>query len=437
MAIEPSSTPPVTTGSTAAYRTIQQPTSAPDVRGPHAGMSRRMVLLFAVACGLSVANLYYAQPILDTIARSFGASPSTAGLVVTLSQVGYALGLALLVPLGDLLNRRRLIPVVLLVTAVGGGAAAIAPSIGLLVAVAMVIGAGSTVAQMLVPMAASLADEEHRGQVVGMVMSGLLLGILLARTVSGVVAGVAGWRAVYVLAAGIAVALAVVLSRVLPRESERPRIGYATLLRTTVALFASQPVLRRRALFGALGFAAFSVFWTTMAFVLSRAPYHYGDVTIGLFGLVGAAGALCATFAGRWADRGLTTRTTAIFALLVATSFVALWFGGRDLIMMIIGILVLDVGVQGLQVTNQSVIYRLAPEARSRINSAYMVCYFIGGALGSALGSATYGRWHWAGVCVLGAGIGGFALLLAGLDAVRGGGRRSGAGRSDVDPTSW
>src|SRR5664279_1993108 len=166
---------------------------------PSTGMSRGLVLLFAVACGLSVANLYYAQPILDTMARSFGASPSTAGLVVTLSQVGYALGLALLVPLGDLLTRRRLLPIVLLVTAVGAAVAAAAPSIGVLVAVALVVGAGSTVAQMLVPMAASLADEEHRGQVVGMVMSGLLLGILLARTVSGIVAQVAGWRSVYIL----------------------------------------------------------------------------------------------------------------------------------------------------------------------------------------------------------------------------------------------
>ena len=395
---------------------------------PSTGMSRGLVLLFAVACGLSVANLYYAQPILDTIARSFGASPSTAGLVVTLSQVGYALGLALLVPLGDLLTRRRLLPIVLLVTAVGAAVAAAAPSIGVLVAVALVVGAGSTVAQMLVPMAASLADEEHRGQVVGMVMSGLLFGILLARTVSGIVAQVAGWRSVYILAAGIAVALALLLSRVLPGETERPRIGYGELLRTTVALFTSERLLRRRALFGALGFAAFSVFWTTMAFVLSQAPYHYGDLTIGLFGLVGAAGALCATFAGRWADRGLTARTTVVFALLVGASFVPLWFGGHDLAMMIVGILVLDVGVQGLQVTNQSVIYRLAPEARSRINSAYMVCYFVGGALGSALGSAAYDRWRWAGVSVLGAAIGAVALTLALVDARR---------RTAPDPMPW
>jgi predicted MFS family arabinose efflux permease len=216
------------------------------------------------------------------------------------------------------------------------------------------------------------------------------------------------------------VVLAVVLARVLPAEGARPTIRYATLLRSTVSLFLAERILRRRILFGALGMAAFSVFWTTMAFVLSGAPYHYGDAAIGLFGLVGAAGALCATLAGRWADRDLTRRTTTVFAVLVALSFLPLWLGGHDLAMMIVGVLVLDVGVQGLQVTNQSIIYRLAPEARSRINSAYMVCYFIGGALGSAAGSWCYANHRWAGVCVLGAALGAVAVVLALVDLVRG-----------------
>jgi len=383
-------------------------------------MSGELVLLFAVACGLTVANLYYAQPILDNIARTFGAGTATAGLVVTLSQIGYAVGLALLVPLGDILNRRRLLPLVLVATAVGLTASALSPTIGVLIAVALLVGAGSTVAQMLVPMAASLATESTRGRVVGRVMSGLLLGILLARTVSGLIAGVASWRVVYGAAAVVMVALALVLARVLPVEGERPAIGYGTLLRSTLALFLAERLLRRRILFGALGMAAFSVFWTTMAFVLSAAPYHYGDAAIGLFGLVGAAGALCATLAGRWADRDLTRRTTTVFAVLVAASFVPLWWGGHDLTMMIVGILVLDVGVQGLQVTNQSIIYRLAPDARSRINSAYMVCYFIGGAIGSAGGSWCYANHGWAGVCVFGGALGLVAVVLALHDVVRG-----------------
>lgn len=384
----------------------------------HPGMPRGLVVVFAVACGLAVANLYYAQPVLYDITRSFGTNEAEAGLVVTLSQIGYALGLALLVPLGDILTRRRFLPAVLSATAVGLVVSAAAPSIGVLVAVALVVGVGSTVAQMLVPMAASLADDARRGRVVGQVMSGLLLGILLARTVSGFVAGVTSWRVVYVLAAGVTVLMALVLRRVLPAESERPSIRYGALLRSTVALFRAEPLLRRRILFGALGMAAFSAFWTTMAFVLSGAPYHYGTASIGLFGLVGAAGALCANFAGRWADRGLTRTTTVVFAVLMAASFLPLWLGGHDLAMMIVGVLVLDVGVQGLQVTNQSMIYRLAPEARSRINSAYMVCYFTGGAIGSASASWLYGSHRWAGVCLLGAGIGVAAVALALADAL-------------------
>lgn len=387
--------------------------------GSHVRLSRGLVLLFAVACGSSVANLYYTQPVLDTIAKAFGASAGTAGLVVTFSQIGYAAGLALLVPLGDLLSRRRLVPFVLVITAGALVASAVAPDIGVLIAVALAVGAGSVVAQVLIPMAASLADDEHRGQVVGTVMSGLLLGILLARTVSGVVAGLSGWRTVYVMAAGLTVVMAVVLGRLLPSEDERPSIGYGRLLGDTVMLLFRESLLQRRALFGALGFAAFSVFWTTMAFLLAGAPYHYGDLTIGLFGLVGAGGALCANFAGRWADRGLTKATTLAFAACVGISFVPLWYGRHNLIMLIVGILVLDVGVQGLQVTNQSMIYRLAPEARSRITSAYMVCYFAGGAIGSALGGSLYGSDRWAGVCLLGASIGFSAMVAAVIDAVR------------------
>jgi predicted MFS family arabinose efflux permease len=382
-------------------------------------LSQGMIVLFAVSCGVSVANLYYAQPVLAQIAKSFGTSSGTAGLVVTFAQIGYAAGLAFLVPLGDLVARRVLVPIVLLVTATGLVASAAAPHIGVLISVGLIVGAGSVAAQLLVPMAAHLADDEDRGHVVGMVMSGLLVGILLARTVSGVVAQASSWRVVYVMAAGMTALLAVVLSRYLPAEGDRPRIRYRSLLASAVKLLATESLLQRRALFGALGFAGFSVFWTTMAFLLSGAPYHYDDLVIGLFGLVGASGALCANFAGRWADRGWTRATTVIFAGLLAVSFLPLWIGRHDLAMLIVGILLLDVGVQGLQVTNQSMIYRLAPEARSRVNSAYMVCYFAGGAVGSAVGASVYGSHRWAGVCVLGAAIGAAATAGAVIDAIR------------------
>jgi predicted MFS family arabinose efflux permease len=376
-----------------------------------------LIAVFAAACGVSAANLYYAQPILNTVARSLGASAGTAGLIVTFAQIGYAAGLALLVPLGDLLTRRRLIPVLLTITAGGLVVSAFSPMIGVLIAAALVVGAGSVAAQLLVPMAASLADDEHRGRIVGTVMSGLLLGILLARTVSGLVAGLAGWRVVYLVAAVLTLMTAATLWFVLPPEGARPRIRYGRLLATTARLLGQESLLRRRAAFGALGFAAFSVLWTTLAFLLAGPPYHYGDAVIGLFGLVGAAGALCANFAGRWADREFGKATTLVFTASIGLSFLPLWYGRHNLALLIVGILVLDVGVQGLQVTNQSLIYRLAPQARSRINSAYMVCYFVGGAIGSALASWVYASSHWSGVCLLGAVIGAVAVLGAVADA--------------------
>jgi predicted MFS family arabinose efflux permease len=375
-------------------------------------------LLFAVACGLSAANLYYAQTVLGSIAKSFHSGSATVGLTVTLAQVGYALGLALLVPVGDIIARRKLVPAVLLLCAVGLVASAVAPNVGVLVAVATIVGLGSVAAQLLVPMAASLSSDHERGRVVGTVMSGLLLGILLARTVSGIIAQFSSWRVVYVVAAVMIAGLSLLLWRQLPDEHERPRVRYGTLLRTTVTFFMTEPFLRRRSLFGALGFAVFSIFWTTMAFLLSGAPYHYNDLTIGLFGLVGAAGALCANFAGRWADRRWTKPTTLVFSALLPLSFLPIWLGRSDLAMLILGIVVMDIGVQGLQVTNQSLIYRLAPHARSRINSAYMVCYFAGGAVGSYLGSLVYEHDKWAGVSVAGAAIGALATLLAIADSL-------------------
>ena len=269
------------------------------------------------------------------------------------------------------------------------------------------------------PFAASLSTDERRGQVVGTVMSGLLLGILLARTLSGLVAGGGNWRAIYWVAAVIAAVLAVVLARTLPQTHPHTTLSYGGLLRSTLQLLTTSSLLRRRTLFGALGMAAFSAFWTTIAFLLAGAPYHYSDTVIGLFGLVGAAGALCATFAGRFVDRGHQVASTGVFALLIAASFATLWFGRSSEAWLIVGIVVLDIGVQGLQVTNQSLIYTIAPHARSRITSAYMVLYFTGGALGSALAAHLYAGHGWAGVCWLGAGIGLAAMLVWVYDVLR------------------
>jgi predicted MFS family arabinose efflux permease len=375
-------------------------------------LSNALTLLLATACGVSVANLYYAQPLLHAIAGTFHSGPSVTALIVTGSQVGYALGLGLLLPIGDKMPRRRLVPAVLAITALGLVLAAISPNIWTLIAVLVLVGLGSVAAQMLIPLAAELAGEANRGAVVGKVMTGLLIGILLARTLAGVVADVAGWRTVYLFAAALVVVLALVLSRRLPHEVRRATHSYPDLLRSVVALFRGEPVLRRRALYAALAFAAFSVFWTTVAFVLAGPPYHYSESVIGLFGLVGAAGAICANVAGRLADRGYASQLTTSFAALIVLSFGVLFEGRHALWAMILGIVLLDVGTQGMAVTNQSIIYRLTRDAGSRVNSAYMVVNFSGGAIGSAVAGSVYATAKWAGVCALGGGIGALMLLV-------------------------
>lgn len=377
------------------------------------GLSRRLMLVFAIACGLVAANLYYAQPMLETIARQFHATSAAVGQIVTLTQLGFAAGLLLLVPLGDLLDRRRLIGLTLGVSALALIAMALAPTLGVLLAAGLVVGLTSVVAQILVPFAATLADNRSRGRVVGFVMSGLLLGILLSRTIAGLISQVAGWRAVYGIAALLISALIVVLWRELP-DAARPAqgIGYGRLLRSVFAIAREEPLLRRRAAYGALAFAAFSVLWTSIAFLLARPPYSLNQAIIGLFGLVGVAGALAASAAGRWADRGLARMATGgfILAALVAWGLIAL--GGGSLIALIAGILLLDLGAQGIHITNQSEIYRLRPDARSRLTSAYMTTYFVGGALGSATSAAIYAAAGWLGVAALGAGYMALALLL-------------------------
>lgn len=388
---------------------------------PDARIARRLVFILAAACGLAAANLYYVQPLLALIARTFHAGTGAAGLVAILTQVGYAGGLAFLVPLGDVLERRRLVVVVLALVAAALVAAALAPSILALAAIGLAIGGASVVVQVLIPFAVDLADEAERGRVVGTVMSGLLIGILLARTVSGAVAGATSWRVMYALAAVLMVGLAAVLRRALPRSSPTAALPYPALLRSVLTLLREEAVLRRRALYGALGFAAFSAFWTTAAFVLAGPPYRYGATVIGLFGLLGAAGALVASLAGRLADRGYAHGATGGFAAAILVSFGLLVFGGHALVPFIAGVMVLDLGVQGLQITNQSEIYRLGGGARSRITTAYMTNYFVGGTAGSAGAVALYGVTGWGGVCLLGTACAAAILSLWALAGDRGG----------------
>jgi predicted MFS family arabinose efflux permease len=362
-----------------------------------------MVLLLAVACGAAVANNYYAQPLLHTIATAFGVSEATAGLLVTAGQAGYAVGLALLVPLGDLLERRRLIARLLVLTAVAQALAAAAPTFAVLASALALVGVTSVVAQIIVPMAASLATDSERGQVVGKVMSGLIIGILLARTVSGLIASVAGWRPVYVMAAAAMLLLAAVLYRALPEVEPSARISYRALLRSVLDLVREEPVLRQRMVLGAASLGCFSILWTPIAFLLSGPPYNYGTALIGLFGLAGLAGAAAAPAAGRLADRGRGHHATLGAIVILLGSWSLLDLGAHSLAALIAGIIALDLGVQALHISNQSAIYALRPQARSRLNTAYMVAYFLGGAVLSAVASLVYSTAGWNGICALGA----------------------------------
>jgi predicted MFS family arabinose efflux permease len=362
-----------------------------------------LVAVLAVATGMAVANLYYVQPLLSLVARALRVGDGTAGLLVTCAQVGYVAGLALLVPLGDLVERRRLICTVLLGTAAASAACAATPSFAVLAAALVGVGAMSVVAQVIVPLASSLAAPHERGKVVGTVMSGLLVGILASRTLSGLVAQLGGWRLVFALAAGAMLALSVVLRRALPSLPPSQPVRYRAALRSVLALVAEEPVLRQRMALGALGFAGFSVLWTSLTFLLSGPPYGYGEAVIGLFGLAGAAGAFVAPVAGRFADRGHGRLALSLFLAAVLASWGLLELGRSSLAALIAGIIVLDFGAQGAQISNQAAIYRLRPEARSRLTTAYMVSVFLGGVGGSLLSANVYGSFGWPATCALGA----------------------------------
>lgn len=375
-------------------------------------MPPAMVALFAMACGISAANLYYAQPLLPTIARQLHVRPATAALVVTGAQIGYGVGLALVVPLGDLLVRRRLVPVILLGAVAALFVAAAAPTITVLVAAVAVAGVCSVAAQILVPFAAHLADDGSRGRVVGAVMSGLLIGILLARTFSGIVAQLAGWRMVYVVAGVLVLALAGLLARTLPGEDVRPTLVYRELLGSVVHLMRTEPVLRLRSAFGALAFAAFNVLWTSLAFLLANPPYGYGRAVIGLFGLLGVGGAVAASFSGRLSDRGFERATTGASLVITAGAFGFLALGAHQLWALVVGIVLADLGIQAVHIQNQQLIFAIDPASRSRLNTGYMVSYFVGGSIGSATTGIAYASGGWSDVVLLGIGYSAAGLLL-------------------------
>jgi predicted MFS family arabinose efflux permease len=377
--------------------------SGPEAPGEGAGLSRRLVLLMAVTTGLSAASLYYAQPLLESIRRSFHLSEGEAGLIVSLTQIGYITGLVLLVPLGDRIARRRLIPTLVGLLAVALLVASFSPDAAVLLVASFVVGLISVAAQVTVAFSASLASDANRGRTVGTVMSGLLLGILLARTASGYLASVGGWRTPFQVAAGVMAVLALVLARALPVDHPVSSGSYLRVLASVPTILVEEPVILARSAFGACAFGAFNALWTPLAFLLSGRPYHYSTGTIGLFGLLGAAGALSASLAGRVADRGRTLAMTGGTALCMLASWALVAAGRTSAAALIAGVVVLDFAVQGLHITNQSVIYSRRPEARSRITSAYMALYFVGGVAGSLAASNAYAAGGWAASASVGA----------------------------------
>lgn len=366
------------------------------------GLSPSLILLMSIATGLAVASNYYAQPLLDTIARNFSLSASTAGFIVTAAQLGYAAGLLFLVPLGDMFERRMLIVSMTLLAAGGMLITASSQSLGMLILGTALTGLFSVVAQILVPLAATLATPDKRGKVVGTIMSGLLLGILLARTVAGLLANLGGWRTVFWVASVLMALMAIALWRGLPKMKSDTHLNYPQLLGSVFSLFIHDKLLRTRAMLGCLTFANFSILWTSMAFLLAAPPFNYSEGTIGLFGLAGAAGALGARPAGGFADKGKSHLTTTTGLLLLLLSWWAIWLGHSSVPMLIIGILVLDLTVQGVHITNQTVIYRIHPDARNRLTAGYMTSYFIGGAAGSLISASAWQHAGWTGVCLAG-----------------------------------
>jgi predicted MFS family arabinose efflux permease len=372
-----------------------------------------LILAFAVACGVTVANVYYAQPLVGAVSDSFGISVSTGSFIVTMIQLGYVAGLLLLAPLGDLIENKKLI----LLTLVGLIAclliSAAAPTPAIFLASSLLLGISAVGTQMIIPMAAHLAPERRRGHVVGTVVSGALFGILLARPLSTLIAGTFGWRAVYLFSAVAMCGIVALMAYVLPRRVPQHTLNYGKLIHSLWDLLISTPILQRRAAYQAAFFGAFSLFWTATPLLLQAPPFSLGHVALSAFLLSGAAGAAIAPLAGRLADRGYSRALTGCAIVAMGLAFVLTWIGGTgSLVAMVLAGIVLDAGSQTHLVTGQREIFTLAPEIRSRLNALYMGLFFFGGAIGSAVSGAAVTHGGAPMVSIIGLGITLLALLL-------------------------
>ncbi|MDC9837574.1 MFS transporter [Rhizobium sp. MJ37] len=370
-------------------------------------------MIFAVTCGISVANIYYAQPLLDAIASDFALSPAKVGLVVTLTQVGYAVGLLLVVPLGDLVDRRKLILSQTILSAVALALVGLSPTASILFVGMIAVGLLAVVVQVLVAFTASLATPSERGRAVGLVTSGVVAGILAARSVSGLIADLGGWRTVYLTSALLMILMAIILSSALPRRHMiKSSDSYAGIVKSIPALFMHDQLFRQRAIFAFLIFASFSTLWTAMVLPLSSAPYLLSHTEIGLFGLAGLAGALAANAAGRLADRGYSQWTTGVSLALLILSWLAIGLLSQSLAAFLGGVILLDFAVQAVHVTNQSLIFAARPDAHSRLVGGYMVFYSLGSAVGAIASTTIYASLGWGGVTILGGAFSAAGVLL-------------------------
>lgn len=366
------------------------------------GLSKRLLLLMSITTGVVVANNYYNQPLLGLMAKDFGVSELQISSIPMLTQIGYAFGLFFIVPLGDKLKRKKLIlaDFAFIIIALVGMALSTTPF--QLKLFSFLIGFTAVIAQLLVPMAAQLSTNDKRGSAIGTVMSGLLMGILASRTLSGYIGAHFGWQAIYYIAAGLIFLLFFCLVRLLPEINPDFKGTYPALLKSIITQFRTQPGLRLASFRGAFDFACFSVFWTTIVFLLEGAPFHMGSDVAGAMGLVGIAGAIVASYVGKLSDRVSKNKLIMMGILIVLLSWVVLGFSGKSMVGLIIGAFLLDWGVQSVHITNQAIIFQGNPTARNRINTVYMVWYFIGGSLGTLVGGAIWFYTGWLGTALSG-----------------------------------
>jgi predicted MFS family arabinose efflux permease len=365
-------------------------------------LTKPLIFLMAVVCGVSVANLYYIQPLEAQIAASFHVSQNAAGIAAMLTQVGYALGLLLFVPLGDMTERRSVILRMLALVAVSLLAAGLSPSYAVLLIAMFAIGLTTIVPQLVIPYAAQLSRPEEQGRTIGDVMSGLLIGILLSRAFSGLVGSAFGWRTVYLIATGLILVLAAVIRCIFPTSESHTDTSYPDLLKSIPSLVRSQRPLRESALNGFFMFGSFSAFWTSLVFLLETPHYHMGAREAGLFGFAGVAGALAAPLIGKAADQKSPRFTVGIGVILSTLAYLFFSFFGFHIWGLIVGVIVLDLGNQRGQVSNMARVQALGDRARSRNNTVFMFSYFIGGAAGSFLGTLSFQNFGWYGVCAVG-----------------------------------